>query len=185
MKDLVVGVDEVGRGCWAGPLVVGAVILGTDITGLADSKRLTKRRRQELHDLIHATAVFANTGWVWPKEVDELGLTLATSLAIERALEGAPAYTRLIIDGSYNYLAHEPRAETMIRADNCIPAVSAASIIAKVQRDEYMVGQAVHYPRFGFDRHVGYGTRLHKAALQSYGVTPLHRITYRPVQACI
>ncbi len=112
----------------------------------------------------------------------ELGLTAATTLAIERALEGTPKYDYVIIDGSINFLPNNRRAMAIIKADNKIPAVSAASIFAKVSRDKYMAEQALLYPDYGFEMHVGYGTARHKNALIKNGVTPLHRLSFRPVQ---
>jgi ribonuclease HII len=179
---VIVGVDEVGRGCWAGPLVVGAVILRARIDGLTDSKLLTAVRRKELHDIIQDQGDFVGLGWVQPAEVDALGLTKATSLAIERSLEGVPKYDEIIIDGNYNYLPSNPCTRTLIGGDKLVPAISAASIVAKVQRDLFMSEQSAVFPGYGFEKHVGYGTLRHKEALIKFGITPLHRVTYKPIQ---
>ncbi|MDB5166738.1 MAG: putative Ribonuclease [Candidatus Saccharibacteria bacterium] len=180
----IVGIDEVGRGCWAGPVVAGAVILSEDIGGLKDSKKLSKKQREALASLITDTAVSASLGWVPPAEVDEIGLTAAVRLAMKRAVaEISVGYEKIIIDGSFNFLTDNLKASTLIKADDLIQSVSAASIIAKVARDNYMAEQAKLYPGYGFENHVGYGTKQHLNALLSLGVTPLHRLSYKPVRA--
>ncbi len=179
---IVVGIDEVGRGPWAGPLVVGAVILQAPIEGLRDSKLLRKTVRTALAHQVMSEAVGWSTGWVSAEEIDTLGLTAATTLAIERALAAIDTYDYIIIDGSINYLPASPKAFNLIKADMAIPAVSAASIVAKHARDEYMVEQASTYPNHGFERHVGYGTAVHRRALIEHGITPLHRRSFKPVQ---
>ncbi|MEO8105073.1 MAG: ribonuclease HII [Candidatus Saccharibacteria bacterium] len=184
---IVVGIDEVGRGCWAGPLVAGAVILGQPIKGLRDSKKLSRSRREELAVQIEFEAVAIGLGWVDPATIDSIGLTAAVGLAMERAVAQIRVdYDEIIIDGSYNFLAHRqsakgPKITTLVRADDLIPAVSAASIMAKVARDNYMYQAALQYPGYGFERHVGYGTALHSAQLKLQGVTPEHRLSYKPI----
>ncbi len=182
MNKLIIGIDEVGRGPWAGPLVVGAVMLSEPIGALADSKIISGSQRKYLAEKIRLEAIMCNTGWVWPDEIDKLGLTAATQLAIERALEGVDVYDQIIIDGSVNYLPHNEKAITMIKADSIVPAVSAASIVAKVARDEYMAEQSGTYPDYGFERHVGYGTARHIRAIAEHGLTPLHRMSYKPIR---
>lgn len=182
---IVVGIDEVGRGCWAGPLVVGAVILDRDISGICDSKKLTKNTRKILAAKIKKNAVYCSTGWVPHNEVDQLGLTAATKLAIERAINNVKFYDYIIIDGHFNFLKNNPKAVTIIKADSLIPAVSAASIVAKVARDEYMHEHALLYPEYGFDVHVGYGTVFHKQSLLDNGLSPLHRRSYKPIKALV
>jgi ribonuclease HII len=181
---VTVGIDEVGRGCWAGPLVAGAVALDRPLPGLKDSKLLSKARREELAAIIKADAPAFGLGWVTPAEIDELGLTLATGLAMRRALEGITiVYDEIIIDGSINFLPGEPKARAVIRADSSVAAVSAASIIAKVARDGYMARIAADHPDYAFERHVGYGTALHRERLERHGVSRLHRRSFRPVRA--
>lgn len=178
----LVGIDEVGRGCWAGPLVAGAVMLASPIEGLKDSKKLSKKQRDYLAEIILQQATGYGLGWVTPLEVDQLGLTAAVRLAMQRAVaEIKEPYAEIIIDGNYNFLHDMPNISTLVKADDLIPAVSAASIIAKVARDNYMAEQAKLYPEYGFESHVGYGTARHIAALKEYGVTPLHRRSYKPV----
>lgn len=178
----IIGIDEVGRGCWAGPLVVGAVLLTSELPGLNDSKLVHKVKREELAKMIEDKAIYLNTGWVWPKEIDAMGLTKAMKMAIDRVLINLPDYDEIIIDGSINYLVDNPRAKCLIKADQLEPSVSAASIVAKVARDKYMTEQALLYPEYGFERHVGYGTVLHIDALRKHGVTQLHRLSYKPIK---
>ncbi len=188
--EVVVGIDEVGRGCWAGPLLAAAVILNpkqldfiSDKWKLMDSKKMSKLQREVADVQIRKEALSWGIGWVTPGEVDQLGLTKATQLAMRRAIDKVDIpYSRIIIDGNYNYLSDIPLTETLIQADNTIPAVSAASIIAKVARDTYMAEQAALYPEYGFDNHVGYGTKRHIEALLLYGVTPIHRKSYKPIK---
>jgi ribonuclease HII len=183
---VTVGMDEVGRGCWAGPLVAGAVIMHTPIPGLKDSKKLTKLQRDHLSRIILNEAAAFGLGWVWPAEIDAVGLTEAVRLAMHRALaEIAPEYDAIIIDGNLNFLKDNPKSIAVVKADDTVPAVSAASIIAKVARDNFMREIAVKYPEYGFDRHVGYGTGLHLQMLKLYGVSDIHRKSFRPVQALL
>lgn len=179
---VTVGIDEVGRGCWAGPLVAGAVILSNPIRGLKDSKLLSRNQRERLARDITLEAVAAGLGWVDAKTIDEIGLSAAVGLAMSRALAavGAP-YERIIIDGNINFLPDNPLAETLVKADATVPAVSAASIIAKVARDEYMRNAAKRFPGYGFESHVGYGTALHLEQLKLRGICELHRRSFKPV----
>jgi ribonuclease HII len=180
---MLVGIDEVGRGCWAGPLVAGAVMLRQPITGLRDSKKLTRLQRERLAGIIEIEAAAIGLGWVPSQELDTVGLTQAVRLAMERAIAAIKVpYERIIIDGNYNFLPGFPQAETLIRADDLVPAVSAASIMAKVARDRFMRDAAVQYPGYGFETHVGYGTASHLTALQALGVCKLHRCSFRPVR---
>lgn len=180
------GIDEVGRGCWAGPLVVGAVILKSPFEGLKDSKQLTKKQREALSAKIYDKALAYGLGWVTATEIDELGLTAATALAMRRALELIQAdYDEIIIDGIVNFLSDNPKARAVPKADDTIAVVSAASIIAKVARDNYMTEAALRHPHYGFETHVGYGTALHQEKLRLHGVCELHRRSFKPVQALL
>ena len=179
-----VGIDEVGRGSLAGPLVAGAVALACPIDGLRDSKLLPRLERERLAALIHATAHSVGLGWVTAAEVDELGLTNAVRLAMRRALlEIKHVVDEIIIDGNYNFLADMPQARAIIKADQTVAAVSAASIVAKVARDAWMAAEAAtRYPAYGFERHVGYCTPAHLAALQAHGPCAIHRRSFEPIR---
>lgn len=183
---MILGIDEVGRGPWAGPLVVGAVVLGnTIIDGLTDSKKLSKKRRELLDIVIREQASGYGLGWVTAGEIDEIGLSNALILATKRAVEQiATPYHEIIIDGTVNFLKDTNKGRyvtTIKKADLLISAVSAASIIAKVARDNYMKNQAELYPGYGFASHVGYGTVAHSMAIEKLGVTPLHRLSFSPL----
>lgn len=179
---VIVGIDEVGRGCWAGPVVAGAVILNEPINGLKDSKLLSKKQREKLAVEIRLKSV-TGLGWVQPGELDEVGLTAAVRLAMQRALEQIKTtYDSIIIDGNYNFLAGNPYAQAVIKADMTVPAVSAASIIAKVARDKFMTELEPKYNHYGFGMHVGYGTALHSEMLKLYGVSDIHRRSFKPIR---
>lgn len=181
---MIVGLDEVGRGCWAGPLVAGAVVLDKPMDGLRDSKQLSAKRREVLDKEIRGHAIAYSLGWVEPAEIDALGMTASVGLAFRRALDViAAGYEQIIIDGNINYFPDDPRVQAIIKADALVPAVSAASIIAKVARDRFMAEASAQFPGYGFERHVGYGTREHMAALRLHGVCALHRRSFRPVHA--
>lgn len=185
----IMGIDEVGRGCWAGPLVAGAVVLPDNYTHdvkltwrLMDSKQLSKLQRELAAEGIKEIALASGLGWVNNEEVDALGLTASVKLAMERAVEAAgTSVDQIIIDGSFNFLPHLPNTEAIVRADDKVPAVSAASILAKVARDKWMAEAAERFPGYGFERHVGYGTAVHSQALQKLGVSSLHRRSFKPV----
>lgn len=179
---MVVGIDEVGRGAWAGPLVVGAVVLGgKEIPGLTDSKKLTPKKREALNLQIKQAAAGIGIGWVSAKTIDRVGLSAALKLAAQKALAGVACdYDQIIIDGTIK-LIDDPRVTTMKQADLLVPSVSAASIIAKVARDHYMGILANTFPGYGFESHVGYGTAAHSAALAKQGVTPIHRTSFAPI----
>lgn len=184
---MILGIDEVGRGAWAGPLVVGAVVLGSNnIDGLTDSKLLTKKRRDMLNDEICEKALGVGLGWVWPEEIDDIGLGQALCLATRRAVSDVNcSYHEIIIDGTVNFLAGTslgPYVTTMKKADLLISSVSAASIVAKVARDRYMSQRDDLYTGYKFASHVGYGTAAHRSAIEKLGVTPLHRLSIAPLQ---
>ena len=183
---MILGIDEAGRGPWAGPLVVGAVVLGdARIEGLNDSKKLTKKRREELYTQIKQQATSA-AGWVSAQELDDMGMSAALRLATRRAVEKiAVPYHEIIIDGTINFLADTSKggyATTLPKADSLIPSVSAASIVAKVERDRYMAELDERHPGYGFAKHAGYGVAAHRAAIERLGVTPEHRLSFAPLQ---
>ena len=180
---LAAGVDEAGRGPLAGPVVAAAVILNPrqGIAGLADSKKLTARRREQLFDQIQDKALCCAIGQASVEEIDRLNILQATLLAMQRAVAGlrlVPA--RVLVDG--NRLPRLPMlAEAIIGGDAKVPAISAASILAKVHRDRWCEQIDAEYPQYGFAAHKGYGTAAHLAALRQHGPTPWHRRSFAPV----
>lgn len=188
MMTVMIGIDEVGRGAWAGPLLVVAYRQHRDLpAGVGDSKALAKTRRETLsHELeLYGESGF---GWVAAKEIDTLGLTAAMRLAVARALTAiaARADEAIVMDGHINYCPPEfTRVEVIVRADSSVPAVGAASIVAKVARDNHLAELSLLYPEYAFEKHVGYGTKVHLKALQTYGITLEHRTSYAPVQNLI
>jgi len=181
---MIVGIDEVGRGCWAGPVAAGAVMLRRSIPGLKDSKQLTREQREKLDVIIRKQAVAFGIGWAEPAEIDVLGMTAAVRLAMQRALECITIeYKEVVIDGSLNFLRDNPKVRSLTKADLFIPAVSAASVIAKVARDNLMSEFSTKYPGYGFEKHVGYGTAFHIAALDKLGVSEIHRKSFKPIRA--
>lgn len=180
-----VGIDEVGRGAWAGPVVAAAVILpfGLQIDRLADSKLIKGSVRVELDRIIRAQAIAVGLGWVSPGEVDEHGLSWAVRQSGLRSLAAIETdFEAILLDGSHNYLADDVRATVTIKGDALITPIAAASVVAKVARDRYMAVLARAYPAYGFEAHKGYGTALHQRALQAAGVSIHHRRSYRPLQ---
>lgn len=184
---LVAGVDEVGRGPLAGPVVAAAVILdpARPIAGLRDSKALTPVRRETLAAQIRAQALAWSIAEAGVEEIDEINILNASLLAMKRAVESlARAPTLALVDG--NRLPDlDCEARAVVGGDRSEAAISAASIVAKVYRDELMVGLHVLYPEFGFDGHKGYPTRQHLEALRRIGASPVHRRSFRPVREAI
>lgn len=181
----MIGIDEVGRGAWAGPLLVVAFRQKTELpAGVTDSKLLSKAKRTELAKILHEYGDIGE-GWVEPSEVDDLGLTAAMNLAVERALTAIAALAdeNIIMDGTINY-CHQKfiNVKTAVKADQKHPEVSAASIVAKVLRDTFMEEISQKYPGYDFEKHVGYGTKLHAAALNKIGISDIHRRSYAPIR---
>ena len=176
----MIGIDEVGRAAWAGPLLVCAVRLNKPVKGLKDSKQLSPKIRRQLAEQIKLSADIGY-GWVSAQTIDDIGLAKAMRLATARALDAVSLKPReeIIIDGSVNYVP-TLNARTIIKADQIIPVVSAASIVAKVARDAHMNFLAKQFPAYGFEKHVGYGTQAHAAALQIHGVSVHHRLSFKP-----
>ncbi|MDZ7749542.1 MAG: ribonuclease HII [Halofilum sp. (in: g-proteobacteria)] len=181
----VAGVDEAGRGPLAGPLVAAAVILdpGRPIDGLTDSKRLGARRREALASRIRAEALAFALAWVEPAEVDDLNVLRATMAAMARAVDGlAGRPARVLVDGDRCPELGLP-VRAVVGGDASEPAISAASILAKVERDRRMAELDVLHPGYGFAAHKGYGTRAHVAALRRLGPCAAHRRSFAPVRA--
>lgn len=179
-KGILCGVDEAGRGPLAGPVCAAAVILPphTEIPGLNDSKKLTDKRRRELFPVIQDKAVAYGTAFATEREIDELNILQATFLAMRRAieqLEGKADFA--LIDGNRETDFGLP-AMTVVKGDSRSANIAAASILAKVTRDEYMEKMALEYPQYGFEIHKGYGTKRHYAALTEFGASPIHRMTF-------
>ncbi len=182
---LVCGVDEAGRGPIAGPVFAAAVILDPDrpVDGLKDSKKLSENRRDELARLIREKARVWSIAQCSVAEIDELNILWASMLAMKRAIEMLSIKPELaLIDGNRCPEGLSVRAEAIVRGDDRIPAISAASILAKTARDAAMMELHNQYPEYGFDRHKGYPTAFHLAQLEKYGVSPVHRKTYAPVR---
>lgn len=180
---LVAGVDEAGRGPLAGPVVAAAVILDDEyhIEGLADSKILSERKRVRLYHEIMGRALCCSIASASVEEIDRLNILNATMLAMQRAVQGLRLKpSRVLVDG--NRLPQlDVFAEAIVKGDRKVGAISAASILAKVTRDQYMDDIDARYPGYGFAKHKGYGTVEHLAALKSLGVTPVHRLSFAPV----
>ena len=180
---LVAGVDEAGRGPWAGPGVAAAVILDDlhPIAGLADSKKLTAARREALFDEIRAKALCFCIAEASVEEIDRLNILQATMLAMQRAVLGLrlkPA--RALVDGN-RLPVLEMQGEAIVKGDALVPAISAASILAKVHRDRWCDGLHARFPHYGFATHKGYGTAAHLLALREFGACPEHRTSFSPV----
>ena len=181
------GVDEAGRGALAGPVVAAAVILDEQntITGLADSKKLDANTRELLAEEIKYSSISWAIGIGDVAEIDQLNILEATMLAMKRALESLPIPPdKALIDGNRVPSVSIP-TQAIIRGDALEAAISAASIIAKVTRDHMMVQIDKQYPYYGFASHKGYGTPVHRSALQKLGATPMHRKTFSPVRRCL
>ncbi|MGZ4700429.1 MAG: ribonuclease HII [Ilumatobacteraceae bacterium] len=180
--DVIVGIDEVGRGAWAGPLMVGAAILPRQrrVNGVRDSKVLTEADREFLFDRIAAWCDAWAVGGASQQECDELGMAEAQRLAARRAIAALGVTPdAAVVDGKWNFIGTAvDRVELRVKADlTCLP-VAAASILAKVTRDRIMREQAEHYPQWGFESNKGYPCPVHKAALQAYGPSAIHRRTW-------
>jgi ribonuclease HII len=184
-KDLVAGVDEVGRGPLAGPVIAAAVILdpSNPIVGLTDSKKLTEKKREALSIEIKSKALSYCIARSDPVEIDKVNILQASLIAMERAVIGlSVAPTFCLVDG--NKLPNLPcPAKAIVKGDLTEAAISAASIIAKVARDHEMLEMDAEYPGYGFANHKGYPTKFHREAIQRLGVTPIHRMSFGPVKA--
>ena len=177
---VICGVDEAGRGPLAGPVYAAAVILPRDleIPGLTDSKKLSDKKRRELFPIIQEQAVAFGIGVASEKEIDEINILQATFLAMKRALEKLSVRPDLaLIDGNRETDFGVP-AKTVVKGDSLSASIAAASILAKVSRDDYIMELAQKYPQYGFDIHKGYGTKAHYQALREFGPSEVHRMTF-------
>ena len=184
---LVAGVDEAGRGPLAGPVVAAAVILDDlkPIKGLNDSKKLSEKRREKLYDEILANALCCSIAEASVEEIDQFNILQATLLAMRRAVDGLRLKpVKVLVDGN-RLPVLDVRAEAIVQGDALVPAISAASILAKVHRDRMCAQLHAQYPQYGFDRHKGYGTAEHLKALADHGPSPWHRSSFAPVARSI
>ena len=181
---LVAGVDEAGRGPLAGPVVAAAVILDErqPIQGLADSKKLSAKRREALFDEIRAKVLCCSIAQASVEEIDALNILQATLLAMRRAVLGLRLPPKLVLVDGNRLPVLDIRSEAIVKGDEKVPCISAASILAKVTRDRWCKQYHVEFPQYGFDQHKGYGTAEHLAALRQNGACPQHRKTFRPVR---
>ncbi|HEY9208036.1 ribonuclease HII [Acidovorax soli] len=180
---LVAGVDEAGRGPLAGPVVAAAVILDElhPIAGLADSKKLTAARREALFDEIRAKALCCSIAEASVEEIDRLNILQATLLAMRRAVLGLRLKPKMVLVDGNRLPTLDMPAEAIVKGDALVPAISAASILAKVHRDRWCVQVDAQYPQYGFAGHKGYGTAVHMAALREHGACIHHRHSFAPV----
>ncbi|SKA90450.1 RNase HII [Paucidesulfovibrio gracilis DSM 16080] len=192
--EVVAGVDEAGRGCLAGPVVAGAAMLpdSADLPGLTDSKALSEKKREVLYPLVRREALAFGIGLAWPWEIDELNILQATFLAMARAVAAMRRPARLLlVDGNKTIPGHALAAAGLdplpqrfeIKGDARFPNISAASVLAKVWRDRFMVAMDRRYPGYGFAEHKGYGAKPHFQAIQELGPCRMHRRTFRGVRA--
>lgn len=185
---LTAGVDEAGRGPLAGPVCAAAVILDPDkpIEGLNDSKKLSAKKREALAPLIRERALAWGVGWASVEEIDSVNILEATFLAMERALAALVRKPELILIDGNRAPKHLPAPfETIVKGDARVPAISAASILAKTERDRLMAQIGREHPEYGFGQHAGYGTKAHIEAIGKYGVLPCHRRSFEPVKSII
>jgi ribonuclease HII len=180
---LTAGVDEAGRGPLAGPVVAAAVILDDlhPIHGLADSKKLSERRREKLFDEIRAKALCFSIAQASVEEIDTLNILQATLLAMKRAVESLRLKPHMVLVDGNRLPKLDILAQAIVQGDAKVKAISAASILAKVHRDRLCGSMHQEFPQYGFDQHKGYGTKQHLDALSTHGATPLHRRSFAPV----
>ena len=177
---MIAGVDEVGRGCLAGPVIAASVILKRPIKGLMDSKRLSSKKREDLSQIIIKNSIFA-IGAADSQEIDQINILQASLLAMQRSLEKLDMQPKkVLVDGNHIFET-SIEIEAIVGGDNLIPSISAASILAKVFRDRLMMAYSKEFPNYGFDKHKGYPTKLHKEMLKKYGLTRIHRRTFKGV----
>lgn len=177
---MVCGVDEAGRGPLAGPVCAAAVILppNLDIPGLTDSKKLSDKRRRELFPIIQEQAIAYGIGFASHEEIDQINILQATFLAMERAIAQLSVKPELaLIDGNREKDFGIP-VQTVVKGDSLSASIAAASVLAKVSRDDVMLAMAEQYPGYGFEIHKGYGTKAHYEALRNLGPSPIHRMTF-------
>jgi ribonuclease HII len=178
----VAGCDEVGRGCLAGPVVAGAVILDPEchIPGLADSKTITAAERERLNDLITRKALAWSVAWADPEEIDTINIHQASLQAMRRAVLAIAPLPDIVLVDAFRIPDLDIAQRGVLHGDRRCAAIAAASIVAKVTRDRQMMNHHERDPRYGYDHHKGYATAEHRAAVERYGYSPLHRRSFRP-----
>ena len=184
----IAGVDEVGLGCLAGPIVAAAVVIPVAcpiIEGVRDSKLLSVGQRERLFPLIQSQALATSIGVASVREIDQINVLKASHLAMQRALSQVRPYDHALIDGRAIKQIDLGSFTTLIDGDATSYAIACASIVAKVRRDRFMQKLANRYPNYGWERNAGYGTKQHLQGLQNFGITPWHRRSYAPVQAIL
>ena len=188
---LFAGVDEVGRGCLAGPLHAGCVVLdwsrlcklpSSTRSLIRDSKQLSVTQRERILPVIQNISLGHHVASASVEEINELGIVAACFLAMRRAIAGCGAFDVLLVDGKLRISGYDGRQETIVKGDYYCFSIAAASILAKTTRDQFMRQQALVFPDYGFDAHVGYGTRAHFASISKLGICELHRKTFAPIR---
>ncbi|OGY42302.1 MAG: ribonuclease HII [Candidatus Buchananbacteria bacterium RBG_13_36_9] len=183
--DLVAGIDEVGRGSWAGPIVAAGVIFEKRlmIKGLKDSKKLSAPKREKLAEIIKTKALAWTVEIVDNEIIDEIGVGKANALVIDQVINSLKPKPQYLLIDKASVLRYKIRIpwETIIKGDNLVYSIAAASILAKVARDDIMLKLAKKYPNYGFDLHKGYGTELHQQMIDEHDICPLHRKSYKPI----
>ncbi len=177
---ILAGMDEVGRGPLAGPVVVGCVVMPPEplLRYVNDSKKVTEKRREALYDQILETAIEARTAWVWPDVIDKINILEATKRAFCEAFASMKTPVTDVLIDALTGLDIPARQHPLIHGDALSYSIAAASIVAKVERDRYMIEQDKLYPQYGFARNKGYGTKEHMDAIRAYGMTPMHRRSF-------
>jgi ribonuclease HII len=179
----IAGTDEVGRGPLAGPVVAAAVVLNPNdiIKGLDDSKKLSEKKRDTLYSEIYKRALDIAFVYIWPEEIDQINIYQASKKAMIESIKKLKQCDYILSDAMPLGTIGIP-FESIIKGDSKSASIAAASIVAKVERDRYMIKMSKRYPEYGFDKHKGYPTKVHLEALRKYGVTPIHRKSYKPVE---
>ncbi|MBI4652702.1 ribonuclease HII [Candidatus Kuenenbacteria bacterium] len=192
----IAGVDEVGRGAWAGPIVAAAVIFDQKFIydnpqliynkfEITDSKKLTPKKREELFEFIIQKALAWQTAMISEKVIDQIGITQANILVMQNAIEKLPIKPDYILIDAIEFLDYPIPFKAIIKGDQKVYSIAAASIVAKVVRDRFLIQLHKQYPNYGFDQHKGYGTKKHYNSLHQYGPCEIHRKSYKPVKlAC-
>lgn len=184
---IVCGVDEAGRGSWAGPVVAAAVVmpLRPRLKGVRDSKQISARKRNDLAQRVRERAVYSNVAFVPASQIDVIGIAAANELAMRHAIEGLGAPVDFALLDAFAVHGLVVPQEAIIKGDTKVYSIAAASILAKTARDNMMLDFAQTYPEYGFEKHKGYGTVAHRAAIEKHGVTPLHRRSFQPMSMMV